>query len=97
MLSPALRRFTPYLRPSAHLVTLTVLAAVVSLCAATAIPLVIKAVIDGPIGHRRPDQLLPLAAALFGLALIELAANFVRRNYANLAILYWQAGNQDPA
>jgi ATP-binding cassette subfamily B protein len=76
-----------YLRPSAHLVTLTILAAVVSLGASTAIPLVIKAVIDGPIGHRRPGQLVPLAAALLGLAVAELGANFVRRNYANLASL----------
>ena len=56
MLSPALRRFMSYLRPSAHLVTLTVLAALVSLSASTTIPLVIKAVIDGPIGQRKPAQ-----------------------------------------
>ena len=87
MLSPALRRFTSYLRPQAHLVGLTAAAAVVSLAAATAIPLVIKLVIDGPIAHRQPGRLVPLAAALLGLASVEVLANFVRRNFANLASL----------
>ena len=54
MLSPALRRFLPYLRPHRHLLVLTVVAALVSLAAATAIPLLIKAVIDGPVAHRQP-------------------------------------------
>jgi ATP-binding cassette subfamily B protein len=76
-----------YLRPNAHLVTLTILAAVVALGASSTIPLVIKAVVDGPIAHRRPGQLVPLAAALLGLAIVELGANFVRRNYSNLASL----------
>jgi ATP-binding cassette subfamily B protein len=76
-----------YLRPNAHLVTLTILAAVVALVASSTIPLVIKAVVDGPIAHRRPGQLVPLAAALLGLAIVELGANFVRRNYSNLASL----------
>ena len=87
MLSPALRRFLPYLRPHAHLLMLTVVAAMVSLAAATAIPLLIKAVIDGPVAHRRPDELLPLGLALLGLAALEVAANFTRRNYSVLASL----------
>ena len=56
MLSPALRRFLPYLRPQARLLALTLAAALVSLLAATAIPLLIKAIIDGPLTHRRADQ-----------------------------------------
>jgi len=87
VLSPALRRFLPYLRPHAHLLMLTVVAAMVSLAAATAIPLLIKAVIDGPVAHRRPGELLPLGLALLGLAALEVAANFTRRNYSVLASL----------
>lgn len=87
MLSPALRRFLPYLRPHAHLLMLTVVAAMVSLTAATAIPLLIKAVIDGPVAHRQPGELLPLGLALLGLAALEVAANFTRRNFSVLASL----------
>jgi ATP-binding cassette subfamily B protein len=87
LLSPALRRFLPYLRPQARLVVLTLAAAVVSLLAATAIPLVIKAIIDGPVSQRRADQLAPYAALLFALALLECASNFTRRYFSILASL----------
>lgn len=87
MLSPALRRFLPYLRPQARLVGLTLGAALVSLLAATAIPLLFEAIIDGPLAHRQAEQLLPYAAALLGLAAIEGLANFTRRNFSVLASL----------
>jgi ATP-binding cassette subfamily B protein len=87
LLSPALRRFLPYLRPQAHLVVLALAASIVSLVAAMAIPLVIKAVIDGPITQRRAGQLLPYAALLLLLALFEALGNFTRRNYSILASL----------
>jgi ATP-binding cassette, subfamily B, bacterial len=87
VVSPALRRFLPYLRPHARLLALTVGAAVVSLAAASIIPLLIKAVIDGPVAHRLPGQLLPFALAIIALGAIETAANFARRNYSVLASL----------
>jgi ATP-binding cassette subfamily B protein len=87
VVSPALRRFLPYLRPHRRLLALTVVAASVSLAAATAIPLLIKAVIDGPVTHRQPGQLLPFALALLALGTVETGANFARRNYSNLASL----------
>ena len=87
MLSPALRRFLPYLRPHARLLVLTVVAAVVSLAAAASIPLLIKAVIDGPVTHRQPGELLPFSLAILGLAALEVGANFTRRNYSVLASL----------
>jgi ATP-binding cassette subfamily B protein len=87
VLSPALRRFLPYLRPQARLFALTVVAAAVSLAAATTMPLLIKSVIDGPITHRQPGQLLPIGLALICLGAVEAGANFVRRNYSNLASL----------
>jgi ATP-binding cassette subfamily B protein len=87
VLSPALRRFLPYLRPNAHLLVVTMLGAVVALAAATTIPLLIRAVIDGPIAHRQPWQLLPFGALLLALATLEVAGNFTRRNYSVLASL----------
>ena len=87
MLSPALRRFLPYLRPHRRLLVLTVVAAVVSLGAAASIPLLIKAVIDGPVAHRQPGELLPFSLAILGLAALEVGANFTRRNYSVLASL----------
>lgn len=87
MLSPALRRFLPYLWPHRNLLALTVTAAVVSLAATTGIPLVIKAIVDGPIASGRPADLVPYAALLVGLALLEYGANFTRRNFAILASL----------
>ena len=87
MLSPALRRFLPYLRPHTRLLALTVVAAVVSLAAASTIPLLIKAVIDGPVAHRLPGQLVPFGLAIVALGAVETAANFARRNYSVLASL----------
>jgi ATP-binding cassette, subfamily B, bacterial len=87
VLSPALRRFLPYLRPHTRLLVLTVVAAVVSLGAAASIPLLIKAVIDGPVAHRQPGELLPFSLAILGLAALEVGANFTRRNYSVLASL----------
>ncbi len=87
MLSPALRRFLPYLRPNRHLFVVTMVAASASLAAATATPLVVKAVIDGPIAHGQAGQLLPFAIALVVLGGVETGANFVRRNYSVLASL----------
>ena len=77
----------PYLRPHAHLLVLTLVGAVLSLSAATAIPLVIKAVIDGPVTHRQPAELLPFSLALLGLAGLEVLGNFARRNYSVQASL----------
>ena len=85
MLSPALRRFLPYLRPYTHLVVLTVVAGLVGLVASSAIPLVIQAMIDGPITHGDLGPLIPLGGLMLGLALVELAGNFLRRNLSSIA------------
>jgi ATP-binding cassette subfamily B protein len=95
VISPALRRFLPYLRPHARLLALTVVAAVVSLAAAATIPLLIKAVIDGPVAHRQPGQLLPYAIAILVLGSVETAANFARRNYSVLASLRMETALRD--
>ena len=79
------RRYLPYLRPYWRLVAISGLAGLASLIAATAIPLVIKAVIDGPVAHRRPGELLPYLALLLGLAAAEFGLTLARRHTSGLA------------
>jgi ATP-binding cassette, subfamily B, bacterial len=79
------RRYLPYLRPYWRLVAISGGAGLASLVAATAIPLVIKAVIDGPVAQRRPSELLPYLALLLGLAAAEFALTFARRHTSGLA------------
>ena len=79
------RRFLPYLRPYAHLVTLSLLASLLGLGASTQIPQVLKRVIDGPIAHRQPSELPLLAGLLVLLALAEFAFSFGRRQFINVA------------
>ena len=55
-------------------------AAVVAIAAATAIPQVIKAIIDGPVTHRQTADLPLYAGLVVALALMEAAGNFIRRN-----------------
>jgi ATP-binding cassette subfamily B protein len=61
------------------------IAATFALAAAASIPLVIKAIIDGPVSHHRPDQLLPYALILIVLALVEFIGNFIRRTGSGVA------------
>ena len=55
-------------------------AAMVAIAAATAIPQVIKAIIDGPVTHRQTADLPLYAGLVVALALMEAAGNFIRRN-----------------
>jgi len=52
----------------------------VAIAAATAIPQVIKAIIDGPVTHRQTADLPLYAGLVVALALMEAAGNFIRRN-----------------
>lgn len=79
------RRYLPYLRPYWRLVLVSGVAGLASLIAATAIPLVIKAVIDGPVAHRRPGELLPYLGLLLGLAAAEFGLTLARRHFSGLA------------
>jgi ATP-binding cassette, subfamily B, bacterial len=87
LLSPALRRFLPYVRPYMRYIVVTIVTGLVAVGAATTIPLVFKAMIDGPITQGHPERLWPLAALLLTLALVEAGCNFGRRNYSMLAAL----------
>ncbi|MDQ6917911.1 MAG: ABC transporter ATP-binding protein/permease [Candidatus Dormibacteraeota bacterium] len=79
------RRYLPYLRPYWRLVAISGVCGVASLVAATAIPLVIKAVIDGPIAQRRTGELAPYLALLLALAAAEFGLTFARRHTSGLA------------
>ncbi len=74
-----IRRYVRYLRPYRAQMAVMAAASILAILAATEIPQVIKAIIDGPVVHRRPDQLWPYAAMIGGLALLEAAGNFGRR------------------
>jgi ATP-binding cassette, subfamily B, bacterial len=76
----SLRRVLPYLRPYRTALVIVAGVALVGLVAAVAIPLVTKAVIDGPLadGDRNGIAALAGLALLFGI--VEAAAAFVRRN-----------------
>jgi ATP-binding cassette, subfamily B, bacterial len=79
------RRYLPYLRPYWRLVALSGAGGLASLVAATAIPLVIKAVIDGPVAHHSPGGLVRYLALLLALAAAEFGFTFVRRHTSGLA------------
>jgi len=85
------RRYLPYLRPYWRLVAISGGSGLASLVAATLIPLVIKAVIDGPVTHRRPGELWPFLALLLGLAAAEFGLTFARRHTSGLASFAMEA------
>ena len=74
------RRYLPYLRPYTPQVVTMCVSAIVAIIAATAIPQVIKAIIDGPVAHRQTGQLPLFAGLVIAIALVEAAGNFIRRN-----------------
>ena len=75
----ALWRTREYLRPYYGTLALMLAAAIGAAGAMIAIPLLIKAVIDGPIEHGNPRALLPLGLAAIALGVIEAALNLYRR------------------
>ena len=83
----ALRRTRPYVRPYVGQLLTMVAAALVGLSAATVIPLVTKAVIDGPIASGHRPGVWALAGLALGLGTVEAAAAFFRRRVmANAAL-----------
>jgi len=77
--SSDLWRLLPYLLPYRGRWTAMVLVAVVSLVATVAIPLMTKAVIDGPVRHQDQHGLLLLGAAAMGVGISEAVLWFIRR------------------
>ena len=75
----ALWRTREYLRPYYLSLTLMLAAAIAAATAEIVIPLLIKAVIDGPIAHGSVSALLPLGLAAIALGITEAALNLYRR------------------
>lgn len=75
----ALRGLLPYLRPYRARWVAMVTVAVLSLVATVVIPLMTKAVIDGPVQHRDQPGLWVLGTAATALGVIEALLLFVRR------------------
>ena len=75
----ALWRLRPYLRPYRRQLTVMVAAAIAVEGAEIAIPLVIKALIDGAITRHDRSLLLPLGLAAIGLGAAAAALSLVRR------------------
>jgi ATP-binding cassette subfamily B protein len=82
-----LRRYLPYLRPYRWLVVVFGLAQLGSLAAGASIPKVIQYIIDGPITHHRLSQMVPVAALLVVIGLLEFVFIFLRRNYSGVVSL----------
>lgn len=74
-----LRRLLPYLMPYRARWIAMILTAVTGLVAAVAIPLMTKAVIDGPVHHHDQHGLWVLGAAAVGIGICEAVLSFIRR------------------
>ena len=83
----SLWRLRDYLRPHAVALTVMALAALTGVVLTIAIPLVTKAIIDGPIAHREIGAVLPLGLLALALGICEALAIFVRRWVQSDAVL----------
>jgi ATP-binding cassette subfamily B protein len=72
-------RLLPYLKPHRARWIAMVVIAVLSLIATVAIPLMTKAVIDGPVRHRDPHGLWVLGSAAMAIGFAEALLWFIRR------------------
>ncbi|MUL85873.1 ABC transporter ATP-binding protein [Mycobacterium sp. CBMA247] len=77
--SSDLRRLLPYLLPYRTRWIVMVVVSVVSLAATVAIPLMTKAVIDGPVRHQDPHGLWVLGSAAVAIGVSEAVLWFIRR------------------
>jgi ATP-binding cassette subfamily B protein len=75
----ALWRSREYLRPYLWLLALMLAAAIAAAGAEIVIPLLVKAVIDGPIAHGDTRALIPLGLAATALGVAEAGLNLYRR------------------
>ena len=82
----ALWRLRSYLRPYRFQLITMVTAALISSSAEIVIPLLVKAVIDGPIAHHARGTLLPLGAAAIALGAAVSALNLCRRWISGSAV-----------
>ena len=89
----ALWRLRPYLRPYRFQLIGMIAASVVAEGAEIAIPLLIKSVIDGAIGHHERGPLLPLGIAAICLGAGAAVLNLIR-DHRRGAVLRRAAGDR---
>ncbi len=77
--SRALWRVRPYLRPYARQLTTMVGVSFAAIGAGLAVPLVIRRIVDGPIAQGDRGAVLPLAALVLLLGMVETGLAFTRR------------------
>jgi ATP-binding cassette, subfamily B, bacterial len=82
----ALRRITPYLRPYAWQLIAMLAAALISVAAQLAIPLLIESVINGAISDHRRALLIPVGLAALALGVAEAGGMMIRRWVQGTAI-----------
>lgn len=87
MRNSALLRVKPYLRPHLGQLVAATLLASIGLGAATLVPLVVKAVIDGPLARGDRVGILYLALAVLALGLLESLSAYTRRRTAGRVAL----------
>ncbi|HEV2769073.1 MAG TPA: ABC transporter transmembrane domain-containing protein, partial [Solirubrobacteraceae bacterium] len=75
----ALWRVRPYLRPYVPQLAAMVVISLAGIGAGLLVPLVIRRIIDGPIARGDQGAVLPLAALVLVLGLIETGLSFLRR------------------
>src|SRR4051812_13113375 len=80
-------RLRGYLKPHARSLTVMALAALGTVGLTIAIPLVTKAIIDGPIAEHRTGAVLPLGLLALALGIVEALLVFIRRWVQSDAVL----------
>lgn len=88
---PSLARLMPYVRPYLPRLLAGVGAALVGALLALAIPLVLRALIDGPLTSGDRDAVWPAALAILGLGLAEAVCIFLRRFFVLQPSTYVEA------
>ncbi len=83
----SLWRLRGYLRPHVPALVTMLLAALVGVALSIAIPLVTKAMIDGPISHHDKTAILPLGLLALGLGVLEAFLIWLRRWVQSNAVL----------
>src|SRR3954465_1796644 len=83
----ALLRLRPFARPYRGLIAVTFAAALVATLTQLAVPLIIAALVDGPLAHHDPDGVLPLIGLALGFGVAEAGLFFLRRWAMNKSCL----------
>ena len=83
----SLFRLRSYLAPYTWQMWVMFGAAFAAVAASTVVPLVMEAVVNGPIKHHDRGAMVPMFFAAFGLGVAEVALIFIRRYVQSIAVL----------